>query len=396
MDRGDRARVAAGAGRGRRAPSWSASRRSARCRSRRRRRGGRRRARPPSRRASATPSSGPLAIWRRRRDRRPTRDAIRTALGGDPARLRDALPDPRGPGRARAAARAERRTPSASTSSRSRPTSTGAGSARGLARAGLLGAPVVPGARRPLRIAFEGVDSYPLWERIERALGSRGGAGAAARVHARPDPRRARDRGSDRRRGRPPRDGARGGHRGALRSGWTARRCWWRSRRWRRRPADPPADPAAPASDTRSRALRSLTKASQIGIDCATLAGFLARSSVGEHYLDTVGVGGSIPPVPTILGRSVPATTRSGISREFCPCSCAPHERDPRAPAGWQVARRARGHDGSRRSGAHRPGARARCARRSRRRRAGRPAPAARPRTLPSRSSPAAIRRAAR
>gem|GEM_PF-3326931 len=26
-----------------------------------------------------------------------------------------------------------------------------------------------------------------------------------------------------------------------------------------------------------------------------------ARSSVGEHYLDTVGVGGSIPPVPTIM-----------------------------------------------------------------------------------------------
>ena len=24
-----------------------------------------------------------------------------------------------------------------------------------------------------------------------------------------------------------------------------------------------------------------------------------ARSSVGEHYLDTVGVGGSIPPAPT-------------------------------------------------------------------------------------------------
>ena len=26
-----------------------------------------------------------------------------------------------------------------------------------------------------------------------------------------------------------------------------------------------------------------------------------ARSSVGEHYLDTVGVGGSIPPAPTKL-----------------------------------------------------------------------------------------------
>jgi len=45
-----------------------------------------------------------------------------------------------------------------------------------LAAAGLLGAPVEPGARRALRIAFEGVDSYPLWERIERALGARGGA----------------------------------------------------------------------------------------------------------------------------------------------------------------------------------------------------------------------------
>jgi hypothetical protein len=45
-----------------------------------------------------------------------------------------------------------------------------------LAAAGLLGAPVAPGARRALRIVFEGVDSYPLWERIERALGARGGA----------------------------------------------------------------------------------------------------------------------------------------------------------------------------------------------------------------------------
>jgi hypothetical protein len=45
-----------------------------------------------------------------------------------------------------------------------------------LAAAGLLGAPLQPGARRPLRIQLEGVDSYPLWERIERALGARGGA----------------------------------------------------------------------------------------------------------------------------------------------------------------------------------------------------------------------------
>ncbi len=45
-----------------------------------------------------------------------------------------------------------------------------------LAAAGLLGAPVEPGSRRALRIAFEGVDSYPLWERIERALAARGSA----------------------------------------------------------------------------------------------------------------------------------------------------------------------------------------------------------------------------
>ncbi len=34
----------------------------------------------------------------------------------------------------------------------------------------------------------------------------------------------------------------------------------------------------------------------------SAMAGFglmQARSSVGEHYLDAVGVGGSIPPVPT-------------------------------------------------------------------------------------------------
>ena len=45
-----------------------------------------------------------------------------------------------------------------------------------LQRAGLLGAEPQPGARRALRIAFEGVDSYPLWKRIERALAARGGA----------------------------------------------------------------------------------------------------------------------------------------------------------------------------------------------------------------------------
>ena len=32
-----------------------------------------------------------------------------------------------------------------------------------------------------------------------------------------------------------------------------------------------------------------------------------ARSSVVEHYLDTVGVGGSIPPVPTHLRSSIGA-----------------------------------------------------------------------------------------
>jgi hypothetical protein len=45
-----------------------------------------------------------------------------------------------------------------------------------LRQAGLLGAEPQPGARRAVRIAFEGVDSYRLWERIERALGARGGA----------------------------------------------------------------------------------------------------------------------------------------------------------------------------------------------------------------------------
>jgi len=42
--------------------------------------------------------------------------------------------------------------------------------------AGLLGAERQPGTRRAVRIAFEGVDSYPLWKRIERVLAARGGA----------------------------------------------------------------------------------------------------------------------------------------------------------------------------------------------------------------------------
>jgi hypothetical protein len=45
-----------------------------------------------------------------------------------------------------------------------------------LQQEGLLGAPAQPGERRALRIAFDGVDSYPLWKRIERALAARGGA----------------------------------------------------------------------------------------------------------------------------------------------------------------------------------------------------------------------------
>ncbi len=45
-----------------------------------------------------------------------------------------------------------------------------------LQNAGLLGAEPQPSARRALRVAFEGVDSYRVWERIARALGARGGA----------------------------------------------------------------------------------------------------------------------------------------------------------------------------------------------------------------------------
>src|SRR4051812_12400221 len=42
-----------------------------------------------------------------------------------------------------------------------------------------------------------------------------------------------------------------------------------------------------------------------------------ARSSVEEHYLDTVGVGGSIPPVPTLLHAE--AFASGGLSLPRCP-----------------------------------------------------------------------------
>src|SRR4051812_42993556 len=41
-----------------------------------------------------------------------------------------------------------------------------------------------------------------------------------------------------------------------------------------------------------------------------------ARSSVEEHHLDTVGVGGSIPPVPTVRWLS-----DGEVLREFVGCS---------------------------------------------------------------------------
>lgn len=45
-----------------------------------------------------------------------------------------------------------------------------------LQQAGLIGAAPKPGARRALRIAFDGIDSYPVWRRIQRVLSARGGA----------------------------------------------------------------------------------------------------------------------------------------------------------------------------------------------------------------------------
>jgi hypothetical protein len=45
-----------------------------------------------------------------------------------------------------------------------------------LMQAGLLGAPAHTASARPLQVELQGVGSYALWERIERALGARGGA----------------------------------------------------------------------------------------------------------------------------------------------------------------------------------------------------------------------------
>lgn len=44
-----------------------------------------------------------------------------------------------------------------------------------LQQAGLIVAAPKPEARRSLRIAFEGIDSYPVWKRIQRVLSARGG-----------------------------------------------------------------------------------------------------------------------------------------------------------------------------------------------------------------------------
>ena len=103
-----------------------------------------------------------------------------------------------------------------------------------LQQAGLLGAPAQPGARRALRIAFDGVDSYPLWKRIERTLGARGGAVrplefARGRIVAEVETRRTAARSSG---GSGP-GSARTSR--CARSGWTATCCWWRLRRARRR-----------------------------------------------------------------------------------------------------------------------------------------------------------------
>jgi hypothetical protein len=46
-----------------------------------------------------------------------------------------------------------------------------------------------------------------------------------------------------------------------------------------------------------------------------------ACSSVGEHYLDTVGVGGSIPPMPTNFS---PASGHEGESRALTGLGCYP------------------------------------------------------------------------
>ena len=47
------------------------------------------------------------------------------------------------------------------------------------------------------------------------------------------------------------------------------------------------------------RCRRSIVSLFSYYMQSIILSKIQARSSVGEHYLDTVGVGGSIPPAPT-------------------------------------------------------------------------------------------------
>ncbi len=62
-----------------------------------------------------------------------------------------------------------------------------------------------------------------------------------------------------------------------------------------------------------------------------------ARSSVGEHYLDTVGVGGSIPPVPTIPVRGSAPSVAGAMLGALTPHSLTPQLR-PEATTLWEAA----------------------------------------------------------
>jgi hypothetical protein len=59
----------------------------------------------------------------------------------------------------------------------------------------------------------------------------------------------------------------------------------------------------------------------------------LARSSAGEHYLDTVGVAGSIPVEPTIFQGSIPDTSVTvdygDIGNTFGPKGLGPGSKRP-------------------------------------------------------------------